>query len=90
MSPESFNRSRRLPDYVKESRQLSRRTEQAAADTQRANIVARMKELTLSFAPSQQQALSSLGVSDGGHRWRVKLCLGKGKKFDDIGRWFRI
>ena len=83
-------KSRKLPCCIKEHRRQSRRAQQAAVDAERNRIIARLHGLARSFAPSQQQAFSQVNLSKGGHVWETNLCFGKGKNFDDIGRWYRF
>ncbi|PPR04294.1 hypothetical protein CVT26_004046 [Gymnopilus dilepis] len=89
-SLDAMIKSRKLPAHVKEHRRRERRAEQAAVEAKRAGVIARMENLARSFAPNQEEALSKVNWSNRSHIWSVEICLGKGKFFDDIGRWYRM
>ncbi|PPR05103.1 hypothetical protein CVT26_012339 [Gymnopilus dilepis] len=83
-------KSRRLPVHVKERRRQERRAQQVAVDAKRASVVAHIESLARSYAPTKEEALSKVKLSNRSHVWSIEICVGKGKDFEDIGRWYRM
>ncbi|PPQ78669.1 hypothetical protein CVT26_005505 [Gymnopilus dilepis] len=81
-------KSRSLPPHVKDHRRQLRLAEQASLKSRRDEISAAIRSLACSFAPSQQEACSLIDLSGRGHNWEMDICFGRGKDFDDIGRWY--
>lgn len=65
-----------------------RQTRQALVNDQRASVSNELTRRAFQYALPREE-VSCVSPSEDGHDWKFEVCLGKGRFFDDIGRWFK-